>query len=94
MQQQYISNAMREKEYFFDLAKMHKGFTRIQKSEKLQKEYQKRKVEDLTKVREEKMEKAKTKAQELRADAKDKFKYLSEKDVQRRKVVTEVKLAL
>lgn len=36
LQSRYVSDTMKEKEYFFDLAKMHKGFTRIQKSEKLQ----------------------------------------------------------
>lgn len=49
---------MKDKEYFFDLAKMHTGFTRIQKSEKIKDQTLKRKVEDIQAKREEKAEKA------------------------------------
>lgn len=54
----------------------------------------KRKVEDLQAKREEKAEKAQTRVKDIRAEAREKYSYLSEKNVQRGKLVTEVKLAL
>ena len=53
-----------------------------------------RKVKDMQNKRAEKEEKAQTRVKDIRAEAKDKYDYLKEKNVQRGKLVTEVKLAL
>lgn len=53
-----------------------------------------RKVKDMQNKRADKEDKAQTRVKEIRAEAKDKYDYLKEKNVQRGKLVTEVKLAL
>ena len=75
--------ATRGVEVHFDLDRVHQGYLRVQKSGKVKSVKTKQLVEKLRLARNTKQEAASVKHAGLRADAKDKYSYLREKDNQR-----------
>ena len=89
-----VNSRMNQVEYHFDLEKMHQGFKRIQKSEKLKKDTLKARVDEIRSNREQKMTQALTNHRNLKMQAKDKYNYLQDKDQQRSQLIQEIKEAL
>ena len=73
-------NATKQVEVHFDLARVHEGYLRVQKSGKVKSIKTKQLVEKLRVARNTKQEAASVKHAYLRADAKERYSYLREKD--------------
>lgn len=87
-------NAAKSVEFHFNLDSVGKSFKRIQKSEKLKKDIEKNRIEDLKAKRDEKIAAAEKNLHSNKQDLKEKTTYLKNKDKQKGKLITEIKEAL
>lgn len=62
------------------LDKIHKGYKRLEKSEKNKREMERRFIEGLKSKRDEKLQQVKGNHQNLKGEAKEKYRYLQDKD--------------
>jgi hypothetical protein len=81
-------------EYHFDLQGVAKGFRKVMDSSKRKTAEDKRRVERVKELRDEKVAKARGANEILKGDLAEKATYLRQKDRQRGKLITEIKEAL
>jgi hypothetical protein len=90
----FVCENQKEVEFRGDLAGMHKTLKRLQNCEKLKKDLEKKNAEERKTKRDERWAVVKENHKTLRADNRETFNYLKEKEQKMNNLISEIKAAI
>ena len=89
-----VCQTMKQVEWNHDIESVAKAFKRVQNCDKMKRDLEKKVVEEKKNKREERFATTQQNNKLIKGDLKNKFSYLKEKDVQRTRLISEIKDAI